>query len=242
MIGRIIRTPVTTGDAARRNSHRWIRQRRSPRRSLSTSASSRDDCYVKLNTNFNDFTFERKDLVESFDKVLEYYEVQLPTHIRTKIEGLVPAHYRNDFYLSLLRSTTGVPPHKDSEIRATINIYIQGGGYSTHFYDTKNETVTGSSIQSDVHINIEDHYENEDDAEAATHYDYEDVIQKSSFKAKNGSAYLLDVTQIHSVEPFNIENVNKPDDDKNERLAFTFATAEHSFADVHRMLKETGNV
>jgi len=201
---------------------------------LSSTATASSIDYVKLKPGFQDIAFERKDLVESFDKVLEYYDVSLPKPLRTKIESLVPESVRDDFYFSLLRSTTGVPPHKDSEILATINIYVKGGGYSSHFYDVK-DNVTGSSLQADLHNNQED----EDEDEAATHYDYDDVIEKSFFKAKDGSAYLLDVTQVHSVEPFNIENDHS--DEKNERLAITFATAEHSFEDVHQMLKETGN-
>ena len=59
----------------------------------------------------------------------------------------------------------------------------------------------------------------------------EDLKEVASFIAKDNEIWLLDVTQIHSVEG----NVNL-------RKAITLGTFKHKYNEVIKMLEETGNV
>ena len=79
-----------------------------------------------------------------------------------------------------------VPPHTDSGINSTINIYLDTGDCTTQFYEfgTDNPKTKQVGGQSDGFI-----------------YDENDLIKTNSFNAKPYEAWLLDVTKPHSVKP-----------------------------------------
>jgi hypothetical protein len=110
-----------------------------------------------------------------------------------------------------------VTPHTDSEIKTTINFYIEPGYYMTKFFDVK-EGATISQIENQTNGFL---------------FDKKDLIHKGTFIANAGEAWLLDVTQVHSVEPYK---------EVTRRTAICLATDKHGYDAVAQMLFETGHI
>ena len=78
-----------------------------------------------------------------------------------------------------------VSPHRDHTTVTSLNCYFQTGGATTHFWNEKKDA-TPLRFPGATTSNI---FKNFDDLEYV-----------ASFTANDGEAYLLDVSQIHSVE------------------------------------------
>lgn len=141
-----------------------------------------------------------------------YYNVQ----VGTDLYRLIPEQYRADFYVSAFRINTLIPPHTDTYDKTTINVYVETGDYVTEFYRLKHNNPVKRQIDNQVDGYI---------------FDNKDLLITGQFKAKKNDAYVLDVSQIHSVRPYH---------DKHDRTAINLSTHVHDFDSVCAMLQQTG--
>jgi hypothetical protein len=96
---------------------------------------------------------------------------------------LIPERYRNRFDVSLMHINRTILPHTDSDVTTVINIYIKAGGYITGF----NRPIAGAPCMK-----------MEEQTDGVT-YLFPDTTEVCNFVAQDGDAYVLDVTQLHSV-------------------------------------------
>lgn len=145
-------------------------------------------------------------------KGIVYYNVQ----VGTDLYQLIPEEHRADFYVSAFRINTLIPPHTDTYDITTINVYVETGDYVTEFYQPKHDNPSKRQIDNQVDGYI---------------FDHSDLYITGMFKAKKNDAYVLDVSQIHSVRPYS---------DDHNRIAINLSTHAHSFDSVCDMLRQTG--
>ena len=126
----------------------------------------------------------------------------------------IPLRYRADFCLSLLKITGSVPPHTDSEVKTSINFYVDPGNYRTTFYTPEPKAVK-RQIENQTNGYI---------------FQPHELANRGSFVAKPGDAYLLGVDRVHDVQG------------EGERTLLCLATDKYDFYEVLHMLVETENV
>ena len=171
--------------------------------------------FVKLPKHIGGIDYRQMDLQISYEGAIEYFDVDLPK--KQYVLDLIPERYQKDFALALMKINQPVPPHTDSQIKCTINIYLKTEPCMTEFYRVK----PGATIyQVDSQTN-------------GVIFNKRDLESEGGFVAGIGDIWVLDVTQPHSVEPIN---------EVKERIAITLATADHDFNEVIEMLSETGNL
>ena len=161
-------------------------------------------------------SFQNLDYVQggkqiSYGDVITYYDAELAGG---GVFYTIPLRYRPDFCLSLLKITGPVPPHTDSEVKTSINFYIEPGNYTTTFYTPEPKAVK-RQIENQTNGYI---------------FQQHELANRGSFVAKPGDAYLLGVDRVHDVQG------------SGERTLLCLATDKHDFYEVLHMLVETGNV
>lgn len=169
--------------------------------------------FARLNKTF-DIKYEQGEKQISYGGVISYYDAKLAVN---DVLDVIPKRYQSDFYLSLMDIQGEVPPHTDSEITATINFYIEPGNYMTKFFRVK-EDATVFQVENQTNGVV---------------FDKKDLQHCGAFITNAGYAWLLDVTQPHSVEATK---------DITRRKAICLATNKYSYEQVHDMLAETGNL
>jgi hypothetical protein len=176
------------------------------------------ESFQKLRTSFfpsrYDVLNSRIKFGETIDnefKGIEYFDV----HFDTKnIYEIIPKKYQKDFCITLMKINTEVPPHTDTGIKVTINLYYKTGDNVTTFYKLKDSARKYQiDNQTNGYIYLED-----------------DLEQTGSFRAKNYESWILDVSQPHSVKGF------------GDRVALSLATNTYSYEEVCNMLIETGTL
>jgi hypothetical protein len=110
-----------------------------------------------------------------------------------------------------------VTPHTDSEIKCTINFYLEPGNYMTKFFDVK-EDAKISQIENQT---------------TGFLFDKKGLRHSGTFIANAGDGWLLDVTKVHSVEPYK---------EVTRRTAICLATDKYDYDQVAQMLFETGHL
>ena len=173
--------------------------------------------FCKLRSNFYLHDIEVKDdqmFYGENGQGIGYYNADFPRKFDL-MQLLVPPALQKNFSITLMRINVLVPPHTDSGIKSTINIYLETGDCTTHFYRfaTDNPRTRQVGGQSDGVI-----------------YDEEDLIETGSFIAKPYEAWLLDVTKPHSV---------KPGKDFKERIAVAISST-LCYDEVKRILQDKG--
>ena len=161
-------------------------------------------------------SFQNLDYVQggqqiSFGDVITYYDADLAGG---GVWFTIPSRFHSDFCLSLLKITGPVPPHTDSEVKTSINFYLDPGNYVTTFYTPEPKAVK-RQIENQTTGYI---------------FQQSELANRGSFTAKAGDAYLLGVDRVHDVQG------------SGERTLLCLATDKHDFYDVLHMLVETGNV
>lgn len=144
-------------------------------------------------------------------KGIEYFDIQLENKNLLKI---IPPQYQEDFCITLMRINTEVPPHTDTGIKVTINFYYKTSDCVTTFYKFKNKPKK---------------YQIENQTDGFI-FDEEDLEQTGLFQAKPYEAWILDVSQPHSVKG------------GEDRLAISLATNTYNYEQVCNMLIETGTL
>lgn len=147
---------------------------------------------------------------------IEYYYAESAD--RRRMFDVIPAEYQSSFCLLLMRANCLIPPHTDSGILTTVNFYIRTDYCDTEFYQVVHDRPRLSQVggQTDGHI-----------------IDYRDLCMTGLFRAHPGQAWVLDVSQPHSVLPRG---------EFSERLAFSLSTADYDYATVCKFLTSTGNL
>jgi hypothetical protein len=142
--------------------------------------------FCKLNKNFSVGDYQVLDTQMSFvqnKKGITYYHVRFD---KFDAFELIPDKYRDYFTVTLMRVNDQIPPHTDSGIKSTINIYIKTQSCVTQFYKFRHSDPAKEQIsnQTDGFIFSEN-----------------DLEKTNSFVAEPTQAWLLDVSQPHSVIP-----------------------------------------
>lgn len=88
-------------------------------------------------------------------------------------------------------------PHRDSGQNSCFNFYLRTGGYTTSFWKPKENAKPRTSSRYDAATNTT--------REVNIGYHYEGLILIDKFQASDGEAYLLNISQIHSVDGANPE-------------------------------------
>jgi hypothetical protein len=117
---------------------------------------------------------------------ISYYDVD--KLINDEILKIIPDEYRQCFKVFLMViNTPEILPHIDSNTQVAINLYLKTSGASvTTFYDKKN----GSN-------DIIEKIENQTDG---CIFDYDNLVEKYKFTAKEDEAWILNVKMPHSVK------------------------------------------
>jgi len=148
-------------------------------------------------------------------KGIGYYHVDLPK--KDELMNIIPKKYHKDFFITMMKVNTEIPPHTDSGIKSTINFYIQTDNCLTQFYKFATDKPKTKQVknQSDGVI-----------------YNEDDLIRTTSFMAEPGEAWLLNVTMPHSV---------KPGGNFKERLAIAMSST-LCYDDVKQILTTAGQL
>lgn len=169
--------------------------------------------FRKLTKTYSNLDYDQGSEQISYGDVIKYHNARIT---KGGVFYVLPLRYRPDFCLSVMTITGAVPPHTDSEIKCTINFYLETDACVTKFYRVEGNSVT-LTIPNQTNGRI---------------YERENLVCNGEFVAKAGDAYLLDVTKVHSVEPlFGL----------NKRTAICLATDKYDYDQVSEMLYETGN-
>jgi hypothetical protein len=171
--------------------------------------------FKKLNQNFlkNDFKdwelLQGQELIsryESFGTVLEYFKI-------SNVELLKNIHTRKFFSISpdrvSIAKITGsgfLYPHIDHGVTTVLNYYISADKDSTIFYNPKSNS-TPTEYPGKLSKNV---------------YHLHDLNEIGRFSAESGDVYMLDVSQIHSV------NKRSP----STRIFLNYSWFSASFRDV----------
>lgn len=164
-----------------------------------------------LKKQFSNLDYAQGDKQISFGDVISYYDAELAGG---GVWFTIPLRYRSDFHLSLLKISGAVPPHTDSQVKTSINFYIEPGDYRTTFYTPEPKAVK-RQIENQTNGYI---------------FSQEDLANRGSFIAKPGDAYLLGIDRVHDVQG------------SGERTLICLGTDKYDFYEVLHMLVETGNV
>ncbi len=168
--------------------------------------------YIKLNQKFDKFQYDEGKSQVNYAGIIEYNDFVLK---QGGVLFVLPRKVRHEFQTSVMKIRGPVPPHTDSEIKCTINFYIQTELCITKFYRLSGPATT-CQVENQTNGFI---------------YNKEDLVCIGNFIANPGDAWLLDVTKIHAVDPlYNLK----------ERVALTVCTDKYSYEDVKEMLHETG--
>jgi len=174
--------------------------------------------FKKLNKNITISEYTKKEDVVSYGNAISYSNVTVPL---TNVYSLVPERYRNKFVLLIMEICGYIPPHTDSKILTTINVYIDPGNCVTTFYDFKpDSTIESFRVKNQTNGCI---------------FRKDQLNATDSFVANKDEVWLLDVTKPHGVEPLNQESSIK-------RVALALQTNYFTFDEVQEMLKETGYI
>ena len=171
--------------------------------------------FIKLNKLIYIPEYDIKEHVVSYGNKISYAVVSTPLN---DIFSLVPERYRKDFVLLIMEISGNVPPHTDSKILSTINIYLKSDNCKTIFY----EIVTNSPQTTQV--------KNQTNGKM---FDLNSLKSIGEFVAKNNEAWLLDVSIPHSVTSTG-SSIN--------RIAVCLQSTKHGIDQVKEMLTETGNI
>jgi len=116
---------------------------------------------------------------------ISYYNLKKPKELEL-LSKILPTGKQNKFGAAMMKiNSPYVHPHTDSGIRFSINYYIETGNAKTVFYKKKYEKVKENKIENQTNGSV---------------YDRNDLDSYFEFVAEKGDIWILDVTQIHSVE------------------------------------------
>ena len=150
---------------------------------------------------------------------LRYYEVDGVTENHAL--SIIPEQFRRHFGVSYLSINTGDAwPHTDSDIKVSINTYVKPSGFRTVFHKKKCGEVGGKKIVNQSNGNV---------------FDYKDLIDIDEFMAEKNETWVLNVSEIHSVQNKNFQS-------KDTREMIVVQSDTMDFDSVYRMFKDYGKI
>lgn len=168
--------------------------------------------YTKLNKPIHIPIYEIGRHAVGYGNRVAYSVVSTPLN---DIFSLVPHRYRKDFVLLIMEISGEIPPHTDSGILSTINIYIKTDNCKTTFYASNGTILHTRQIKNQTNGRL---------------FDLCNLKVIGEFAAEPNDAWLLDVTQIHSVTS-STNTIN--------RIAICLQSSIHRTNQVKKMLTET---
>jgi hypothetical protein len=135
----------------------------------------------------------------------------------SKLFEVIPEQYRCKFSLVSMEINSHVRPHTDSNVLASINFYINTQRAITKFYTAKSNNRKIPNFGSQTNGAI---------------FNLADLDEHSEFVAQDNEAFVLNVTNPHSVTCTRF----------GMRKALVLQTKEFSFDEVCNMLIETNNL
>jgi hypothetical protein len=169
--------------------------------------------FCKLNNKIENLIYTEGKEQVSYDGRISYLHL---TNLNKNILEILPTKYHNLFTVSLMKINNEVPPHTDSGSKVVINFYIKAGNYKTSFYD-------GHAKSYQV--------ENQTNGKV---FEKNGLTALSSFVAKDGDIYCLNVDKIHGVDCLDLV--------PTERIAVCISSDSFSYDEVCNMLKETNAI
>jgi hypothetical protein len=153
------------------------------------------DCFTKLNLDFSDtnlnviplnFGYNFEDpytgdnnfkVFHTEDNIQDYIKSKLPESFRPLIRRV----------RILVMESGQIPPHQDFELNVVINFYSTNGNAQTTFWSAKegSRSVPHPKHPTDRRADI---------------FSIDDLVEKCSVIFEQNSCYLLNVSQIHSVD------------------------------------------
>jgi hypothetical protein len=177
--------------------------------------------YIKIKQDFLNpvcddwFKFKSEELTSSYQSgnvLLEYRKIANKLLFKSQ-------HTRNPFKIppdyirfSEIHGRGILLPHRDHGVKTGLNYYISADNDITTFYKTKSDKVVSIKYPNRKESNI---------------YTQNDLIETDRFVASSNEAYLLDVSQIHSVQRVNPES----------RVFIGYLWANHSYEEVLESLE-----
>jgi hypothetical protein len=147
--------------------------------------------YKKINFKLKELDFDqlKGEVVTRYGRapnpVLTYYRLKDPDYFRSLLpENMFFGIKPKQVQLAEIVGEGHLLPHIDHNISACANYYVDTNGSTTHFY-TKKPEATGFIYPGRKVANI---------------FALTDVDQVDQFTAEQNDFYLLDVSQIHSVD------------------------------------------
>jgi hypothetical protein len=181
--------------------------------------------FVKLKNKFYIDDYTIKSLIVSYGtriddntfKGISYSNIELDN--KDDIFNLIPDRFKKYFMIGIMEVTHKIPPHTDSKVLSTINIYNNTENCQTQFYEFKDQVVEKSQLENQTTGFI---------------FKTENLDPTDNFIAEPNEAYLLNVSKPHAVIP--------QEDLSIYRVAIVLQSAKFSFDEVLEMLKETDNI
>lgn len=175
--------------------------------------------FIRLNKTFNLGKFTETNLINAYainGKGISLYDVD--NYNKDLILSVIPERFRDDFFVREMKINYNIPPHTDSHVSATINFYVKALDCKTNFYKKVNSEVgvkmttqtTGRTFKED------------------------DLELTGSFIAESGDAWLLNVSNPHSVKNIGTEPV--------DRIALVLQSYKYNFDQILDMLRETNHI
>jgi len=154
------------------------------------------------------YKFKGSELVTSYESGTVFLEYHNTTSLFKN------QHVRNPFKIqptsvvfAEMKGKGMLLPHRDHGVKTGLNYYISADQDITSFYKTKNNEVLGFNYPGQSTSNI---------------YNQDDVVEIDRFVANSNEAYLLDISQIHSVERIS----------SNSRIFIGYQWADHAYEEV----------
>jgi hypothetical protein len=181
--------------------------------------------FAKLKNKFYIDDYIKKSLIVSYGKQINdttfkgicYSDIEFKE--KDEIFKIIPERFRQYFMIGVMEVNTQIPPHTDSKILSTINIYLNTDNCLTQFYKFKNENFEKSQIENQT---------------TGFLFGPKDLDLTDSFIATPNDAYLLDVSMPHAVIP--------QDSNSIYRTAIFLQSSFFNFNEVLEMLRETDNI
>jgi hypothetical protein len=180
---------------------------------------------LKVQNLFTPYTFLTTDNVHTEYVVkknneiygIRYFETNLDTDIFTNV---IPKHILSNFTFQHMKINDRVGPHTDSHITCSINFYIKTNNCETVFYQKREHAKPVKSPSPYAGNGLD--------------YQYSDIIPVNRFIASPYEVWLLNTSQIHSVEPL--------DDGPVYRDAIVLQTNRYSFEQLKTICKFYGSI
>jgi hypothetical protein len=171
--------------------------------------------FIKLNKKICISEYEVRQHIVSYGDRISYSEVSVPIN---DIFNLIPKRYHDDFVLRFMKITDNIPPHTDSGILSTINVYTKPDICKTIFYEIITDNPKTMQVENQTNGKI---------------FSLASLKEVGSFVAKKDEVWLLDVSSPHSVVSSS---------EVIDRTAICLHSFKYGMNEVKEMLIETNNI